>query len=152
MNLYEAIVDRREKIAVVGLGYVGLPAAVAIAEKTKVIGFDVNRQKVQDYRNGICSDGSIGPARLRAAAIDFTDDVTRLKEARFFIITVPTPVKSGNVPDLRYVQEASRMVARQMPKGSVVVFESTVYPGVTEEVCIPILESESRNATSILPS
>ncbi|MED4581984.1 nucleotide sugar dehydrogenase [Brevibacillus choshinensis] len=143
MNLYEAIVDQQEKIAVIGLGYVGLPVAVAFSKKASVIGFDVNRQKVEDYRNGICVDGSIEEERLRACAIDFTNDETRLKEARFFIIAVPTPIKSGNVPDLHYVQAATRTVAKQMPKGSVVVFESTVYPGVTEEVCIPILESES---------
>lgn len=143
MNLYEAIVDRQAKIAVVGLGYVGLPVAVALAEVAEVIGFDVNRQKVQAYRRGICKDGSVEEERLRAVSIDFTDDPARLKEARFFIIAVPTPVKSGNVPDLRYVREASAMVARQMPEGSVVVFESTVYPGVTEEICIPVLESES---------
>lgn len=143
MNLYEAIVDQQEKIAVVGLGYVGLPVAVALAQKATVIGFDVNRQKVEDYRNGICLDGSIEEERLRACIIDFTDDEKRLKEARFFIIAVPTPIKSGNVPDLQYVQAATRTVAKYMPKGSVVVFESTVYPGVTEEVCIPLLESES---------
>ncbi|KQL44321.1 UDP-N-acetyl-D-galactosamine dehydrogenase [Brevibacillus choshinensis] len=143
MNLYEAIVDQQEKIAVIGLGYVGLPVAVALSKKASVIGFDVNRQKVEDYLNGICVDGSIEEERLRACTIDFTNDETRLKEARFFIIAVPTPIKSGNVPDLHYVQAATRTVAKQMPKGSVVVFESTVYPGVTEEVCIPILESES---------
>ncbi|MFD2371226.1 nucleotide sugar dehydrogenase [Brevibacillus sp. GCM10020057] len=143
MNLYEAIVNRQAKIAVVGLGYVGLPVAVALAEKAEVLGFDVNRQKVRDFRRGICTDGSVEEERLRATAIEFTDDPARLSEARFFIVAVPTPVKSGNVPDLRYVQEATGMVARQMPKGSVVVFESTVYPGVTEEICVPILESES---------
>lgn len=143
MNLYEAIVDQEEKIAVVGLGYVGLPVAVALAQKASVIGFDVNRLKVENYRNGICLDGSIEQERLRDCTIDFTDDEARLREARFFIIAVPTPIKSGNVPDLRYVQAATRTVARHMPRGSVVVFESTVYPGVTEEICIPILESES---------
>jgi UDP-N-acetyl-D-galactosamine dehydrogenase len=143
MNLYEAIVDQQEKIAVVGLGYVGLPVAVALSKKVSVIGFDVNRQKVEDYRNGICLDGSIEEERLRECTIDFTDDEERLKEARFFIIAVPTPIKSGNVPDLHYVQAATRTVAKHMTKGSVVVFESTVYPGVTEEVCIPILEKES---------
>ncbi|QRG65563.1 nucleotide sugar dehydrogenase [Brevibacillus choshinensis] len=143
MNLYEAIVDLEEKIAVVGLGYVGLPVAVALAQKASVIGFDVNRQKVEHYRNGTCLDGCIEEERLRECTIDFTDEETRLKEARFFIIAVPTPIKSGNVPDLHYVQSATRTVARHMPKGSVIVFESTVYPGVTEEICIPILESES---------
>ncbi|MED1949087.1 nucleotide sugar dehydrogenase [Brevibacillus centrosporus] len=143
MKLYEAIVDRQEKIAVLGLGYVGLPVAVALAQKVDVIGFDVNQQKIQALEQGICTDGSIEEERLRASTIDFTYDETKLAHARFFIVAVPTPIKSGNIPDLYYVQEATRTVARQMPKGSVVVFESTVYPGVTEEVCIPILESIS---------
>ncbi|GEB34244.1 MULTISPECIES: nucleotide sugar dehydrogenase [Brevibacillus] len=143
MDLFDAIVERQEKIAVVGLGYVGLPVAVALAEKVSVIGFDVNRAKVDNYQNGLCPDGSMDEERLRASTIDFTSDETRLSEARFFIVAVPTPIKSGNVPDLHYVQAATRTVAKHMPKGSVVVFESTVYPGVTEEICIPILESES---------
>lgn len=143
MGLFEAIVDRQEKIAVVGLGYVGLPVAVALSRKANVIGFDVNRQKIEDFQNGICRDGSVDPERLRETSIEFTDEEERLSEARFFIIAVPTPIQSGNVPDLHYVKAAARTVARHMPKGSVVVFESTVYPGVTEEVCIPLLEAES---------
>ncbi|MBG9566060.1 MULTISPECIES: nucleotide sugar dehydrogenase [Brevibacillus] len=143
MNLFEAIVNREEKIAVVGLGYVGLPVAAALAKKASVIGFDVNAQKVKNYQQGIFPDEFIGEACQEASEIDFTADETRLREARFFIVAVPTPIKSGNVPDLQYVRAATRTVARQMPKGSVVVFESTVYPGVTEEICIPLLESES---------
>lgn len=143
MNLYNLIVDRQEKIAVIGLGYVGLPIAIALSKRAEVIGFDVNSKKVEAYQRGEFWHEQLEESRREDHAIEFTSDETKLREARFFIVAVPTPVKSGNVPDLYYVQNASSIVARQMRQGSVVVFESTVYPGVTEDICIPILEAES---------
>jgi len=143
MELYESIVERQENMAVIGLGYVGLPIAVAFSKRVNVIGFDINEQKVNGYRNGINATGEMTDVDIRDCSVDFTSDVEQLSGVKFFIIAVPTPVQSGNVPDLKYVQNASRIVAKKLTKGAFVVFESTVYPGVTEEVCIPILEVES---------
>ncbi len=143
MELYEGIVERQENMAVIGLGYVGLPIAVAFSKRANVIGFDINEQKVNGYRNGIDATGEMTDVDIKNCSVDFTSDVEQLNEVKFFIIAVPTPVQSGNVPDLKYVQSASRIVAKKLTKGAIVVFESTVYPGVTEEVCIPILEAES---------
>ncbi|MFD2169662.1 nucleotide sugar dehydrogenase [Tumebacillus lipolyticus] len=143
MGLYEGIVRRQEKLAVVGLGYVGLPIAVAFSEKIDVIGFDVNEAKIESYLRGIDVTGDVGHQHVRDCMVDFTADEERLSEARFFIVTVPTPIKSGNVPDLQYVKSASRIVAKKLTKGAIVVYESTVYPGVTEDICIPILEAGS---------
>ncbi|PCL94569.1 nucleotide sugar dehydrogenase [Paenibacillus lautus] len=143
MELYENILDRVNKLAVVGLGYVGLPLAVAFSKRLDVIGFDLSEAKVSQYRSGFDATGEIGDALLAGSAADFTSDPDKLKEARCFIVAVPTPVKSGNVPDLKFVRNASRLVGRALTRGAVVVYESTVYPGVTEEVCIPILEEES---------
>ncbi|CAI9003410.1 Protein CapL [Brevibacillus sp. IT-7CA2] len=143
MNLYEGIVERKEKMAVVGLGYVGLPIAMALSKRASVIGFDVNQEKVAAYQKGHFHDNDVDQELTSDTAIEFTSDENRLQEARFFIVAVPTPVKSGNVPDLKYVESASRMVGRQLRKGAIVVFESTVYPGATEDVCLPILEAES---------
>ncbi|MET3291867.1 UNVERIFIED_CONTAM: UDP-N-acetyl-D-galactosamine dehydrogenase [Brevibacillus sp. OAP136] len=143
MELYESIVDRQEKIAVVGLGYVGLPIAAAFAKRVDVIGFDVNSQKVAAFQNGTGWQELLEEESLSDRSITFTADEEMLRDARFFIVAVPTPVKSGNVPDLRYVQHATSIVGRHLRSGSVVVFESTVYPGVTDDICIPILEVES---------
>ncbi|OAB47344.1 nucleotide sugar dehydrogenase [Paenibacillus antarcticus] len=143
MELYENIVELQEKLAVIGLGYVGLPIAVAFSKRVNVIGFDINEQKVNGYRNGIDATGEMMDVDIRDCSVDFTSDVEQLNGVKFFIIAVPTPVQSGNVPDLKYVQSASRIVAKKLTKGAIVVFESTVYPGVTEEICIPILEAES---------
>lgn len=144
MDLFEAIVDRQEKIAVVGLGYVGFPIAAALSKRANVIGFDVNRNKIEAYQNGKFLSEDVGEEDLASGCtVEFTADETRLGEASFFIVAVPTPVKSGNVPDLHFVKNATRMVGKQLRKGAVVVFESTVYPGVTEDICIPILEAES---------
>ncbi|MED2865880.1 nucleotide sugar dehydrogenase [Bacillus thuringiensis] len=143
MNLFEAIKEKREKISVIGLGYVGMPIAVAFAKKINVIGFDVNKDKVQLYKNGIDPTKEVGNEIISQTAVDFTANETRLKEAKFHIIAVPTPVKEDHTPDLRPVESASRTLGRNLTKGSIVVFESTVYPGVTEDVCIPILEKES---------
>ncbi|CAM4451670.1 nucleotide sugar dehydrogenase [Paenibacillus macerans] len=142
-QLYENIVKRTAKLAVVGLGYVGLPLAVAFARKADVIGFDVSPRKIADYLAGKDPTGDVGDAAIKASSIDFTSDEARLGEASFYILAVPTPVQNDKVPDLTYVKNASAMVGKHLRPGSVVVYESTVYPGVTEEVCVPILEAES---------
>lgn len=143
MNLYEQIVNREEKIALVGLGYVGMPIAVAFAKKVDVIGFDLNAKKIELYKSGIDPTNEVGNEVIANTSVDFTADETRLKEAKFHIVAVPTPVNSDHTPDLTPVEGASRIVGRNLQKGSIVVYESTVYPGVTEDVCVPILEKES---------
>ena len=143
MELYNQLVARKEKLALVGLGYVGMPIAVAFSRKIDVIGFDLNKAKIDLYRSGIDPTNEVGNATIAACSVDFTADEARLKDAKFFIVAVPTPVNGDHTPDLSPVEGASRIVGRNMPKGSIVVFESTVYPGVTEEVCVPILEAES---------
>ncbi len=143
MTLYENLVNGREKLALVGLGYVGMPIAVAFSERVPVIGFDLNRHKVELYRQGIDPTREVGDEAIRACAVDFTADETRLKEAKFIIVAVPTPVNADHTPDLTPVESASRIVGRNLTKGAVVVYESTVYPGVTEDICVPLLEQES---------
>lgn len=143
MSLYEKIVAKEEKLALVGLGYVGMPIAVAFSKKINVIGFDLNEAKIELYKNGIDPTNEVGNEAIKACAVDFTADETRLREAKFLIVAVPTPVNDDHTPDLTPVEGASRIVGRNLQKGSIVVFESTVYPGVTEEVCVPIMEAES---------
>lgn len=143
MNLYEKIANREEKISLVGLGYVGMPIAVAFAKKVDVIGFDLNAKKIELYKSGIDPTNEVGNEVIANTAVDFTADETRLKEAKFHIVAVPTPVNSDHTPDLTPVEGASRIVGRNLQKGSIVVYESTVYPGVTEDICVPILEKES---------
>ena len=143
MSLYEKIVSGEEKIALVGLGYVGMPIAVAFSKKVKVIGFDLNKSKIEKYQNGIDPTCEVGDEAIRACSVEFTADETKLKEAKFFIVAVPTPVNPDHTPDLTPIEGASTILGRNLPKGSIVVFESTVYPGVTEEVAVPILEKES---------
>lgn len=143
MSVYDAIINRKQKVAVIGLGYVGLPLAVSFSRVADVIGYDVDENKIQAYRQDRDPTGELGDALIRACDVEFTSDEQRLNEACLFIITVPTPVLRGNVPDLRYLKRASQTVGRHMRQGTVIVFESTVYPGVTEEICIPILEAES---------
>lgn len=143
MNLYEKIVNGEEKVSLVGLGYVGMPIAVAFSKKVKVIGFDLNAKKIELYKNGIDPTNEVGDEAIKNCTVDFTADETRLREAKFHIVAVPTPVNNDHTPDLTPVEGASKIVGRNLAKGSVVVFESTVYPGVTEEVCVPILERES---------
>ena len=145
MSLYLDLSEKREKLAVIGLGYVGMPIAAAFAKAgLEVIGFDLNKEKIQTYKNGQDPTGEIGNEEIKNVNVDFTSDEERLKEAKFFIVAVPTPVNQDHTPDLTPVISASKIVGRNMSRGSIVVFESTVYPGVTEDVCIPILESESR--------
>lgn len=141
--LYENILNKREVLSVIGLGYVGMPIAVAFAKKVRVIGFDLNEQKVALYKAGIDPTNEVGDEAIRSAAVEFTTDETALRTARFHIVAVPTPVNEDHTPDLSAVRSASETLGRNLSKGSVVVYESTVYPGVTEEVCIPILERES---------
>lgn len=142
-DLYERIVNRKEQLAVIGLGYVGLPIAVALSKKVDVVGFDINERRINSYLQGIDITGDLGDEKIRESAVHFTANDEDLTGVRFFIIAVPTPVKSGNVPDLQYLQSASETIARKLTKGAIVVYESTVYPGVTEEVCVPILEQYS---------
>lgn len=143
MNLYEKIVNREEKISLIGLGYVGMPIAVAFAKKVDVIGFDLNKQKIELYKQGIDPTKEVGDDAIKASSVDFTSDETKLREAKFHIVAVPTPVNADKTPDLAPVIGASEIVGRNLTKGSYVVYESTVYPGVTEDVCIPILEKLS---------
>lgn len=143
MSLYDDIVNKKEKIALIGLGYVGMPIAVAFAKKVGVIGFDLNNTKIELYKSGIDPTNEVGNDEIKKTTVEFTADERRLKEAKFHIVAVPTPINSDKTPDLSPVEEASRIVGRNLVKGSIVVYESTVYPGVTEDICIPILEEES---------
>ena len=143
MSLYEKILTGEEKIALIGLGYVGMPIAVAFAKKVKVIGFDLNRAKIDLYKSGIDPTREVGNETIRNTTVEFTDDEAKLREAKFLIVAVPTPVNTDHTPDLTPVIGASEIVGRNLTKGSIVVYESTVYPGVTEDVCIPILERKS---------
>lgn len=143
MSLYSDICERKEKISVVGLGYVGMPLAVAFAKSAAVIGFDLNDEKIRLYKNGIDPTEEVGNAAIKETSVEFTSDPERLKEAKFHIVAVPTPVNHDHTPNLSPVESASRIVGQNLTKGSVVVFESTVYPGVTEYICVPILEKES---------
>ena len=141
--LYRKIVAGEEKISLIGLGYVGTPIAVAFAKKAKVVGFDINAKKIELYRAGIDPTNEVGASALQATTVEFTSDETKLREAKFHVVAVPTPVRDDHTPDLSPVEGASRILGRNLTPGSVVVYESTVYPGVTEDVCVPILERES---------
>lgn len=143
MSLYEDIVSGKEKVSLVGLGYVGMPIAVAFARKIKVVGFDLNAAKIDLYKSGIDPTNEVGDEVIKNTTVDFTADPARLKEAKFHIVAVPTPVNDDHTPDLTPVEGASRLLGQNLTKGSIVVFESTVYPGVTEDICVPILEKES---------
>ena len=143
MSLYERIVSGEEKIALVGLGYVGMPIAVSFAKKVKVIGYDLNKEKINMYKQGIDPTKEVGNEGIKETTVEFTDDEKKLQEAKFIIVAVPTPVNTDHTPDLTPVVGASEIVGRNITKGSIVVYESTVYPGCTEDVCIPILERES---------
>lgn len=136
--------NKKTKLAVVGMGYVGMPIAVSFSEKVEVIGFDLNREKIERYRGGIDPTKEVGDDVIESCDVDFTYEEKKIKEASFIIIAVPTPVKNDHSPDLSPVIKASEIVGRNLSKGAIVVYESTVYPGVTEEICIPILERESK--------
>lgn len=144
MSLYEQLLAKEEKLSLVGLGYVGMPIAVAFANKgIDVIGFDLNAKKIELYKSGVDPTNEVGDEAIKATTVDFTADETKLREAKFHIVAVPTPVNTDHTPDLTPVIGASEILGRNLTKGSIVVYESTVYPGVTEDVCIPILERES---------
>lgn len=144
MFLYEKIRNSEEALSLVGLGYVGMPIAVAFAKKgVKVIGFDLNKGKIEQYKNGIDPTKEVGDDAIRNTTVCFTADEADLRKAKFHIVAVPTPVNTDHTPDLTPVIGASEIVGRNLTQGAYVVFESTVYPGCTEDVCIPILERES---------
>ena len=141
-DIYQGLISGEDKLALVGLGYVGMPIAVEFAKHIQVIGFDINKKRVDEYRNGIDETNEVGEA-IKNTTVDFTADPSRLKEARFIVVAVPTPVKDDNSPDLGPVKGASKTVGQNLSPGTIVVFESTVYPGVTEDICVPIIEQES---------
>ena len=143
MSLYEKILYKQEKIALIGLGYVGMPIAVAFAKKADVIGFDVNKVKIDLYRSGVDPTHEVGDEVIANTSVCFTSDEQELRKAKFLIIAVPTPINQDKTPDLAPVICASEVVGRNLVPGSIVVYESTVYPGVTEDICVPILEQES---------
>lgn len=143
MTLYDEIAKKEAKISLIGLGYVGMPIAVAFAKKAKVLGFDISEEKVGLYKKGIDPTKEVGNDVISKTTVDFTSNSERLKEAKFHIVAVPTPVNDDHTPNLKPVESASHTLGQHLTKGSIVVYESTVYPGVTEDICIPILEKES---------
>lgn len=143
MNLFERIKNKEEKVSVIGLGYVGLPLAVSFAKVTDVIGFDIAKDKVKSYLNGIDVTKEVGNEALKETTALFTSNEEDLRKAKFHIVAVPTPINKDKTPNLNPVIGASKTLGKNLAKGSIVVYESTVYPGVTEEVCVPILEQES---------
>mgnify|MGYP000802997475 CR=1 FL=1 len=141
-TIYDGLIKGTEKLALVGLGYVGMPIAVEFAKHISVIGFDINEKRVNEYASGIDATNEVGEA-IKNTTVEFTSDPKRLKEAKFIVVAVPTPVNPDTTPDLRPVEGASRTVGQNLTPGAIVVFESTVYPGVTEDICVPIIEKES---------
>lgn len=143
MKISEKLTQKQEKLAVIGLGYVGLPIALEFAKKISVIGFDINQGRVDMMRNGIDPSKELAPSEFEGCDIHFTADLDELREATFFIVAVPTPIDEHNLPDLTPLLGASTTVGKVLKKGDYVVFESTVYPGCTEEDCVPVLEQLS---------
>lgn len=143
MSLYEKIINKEEKISVIGLGYVGMPIAIAFAKQVEVIGYDNNAPKVQKYLEGKDPTLEVGDQAIQETTMEFTDDPSRLKDAKFHIVAVPTPINQDKTPNLAPVTSATQTVGENLVKGSIVVYESTVYPGVTEDICIPLLEEAS---------
>lgn len=144
MSIYNNLLNKEDNLALVGLGYVGMPIAVAFAKKgLNVIGFDLNKAKIELYRSGIDPTLEVGNEVIASSTVRFTSDEKELQKAKFIIVAVPTPVNKDHTPDLTPVIGASEIVGRNLTKGAIVVYESTVYPGCTEDVCIPILERES---------
>ena len=144
MSLYDNLKSGKEKLSLVGLGYVGMPIAVEFAKRgVKVVGYDLNESKIEMYKKGFDPTHEVGDEVIKNSAVDFTSDAEKLKEAKFHIVAVPTPVNDDHTPDLTPVEGAARILGKNLTKGSIVVFESTVYPGVTEDICKPILEKES---------
>lgn len=143
MPLYDKLVNGDETLSLIGLGYVGMPIAVAFAKKIKVIGYDLNEKKIELYKAGIDPTNEVGDDAIRETTVEFTSDEVALRRAKFHIVAVPTPVNDDHTPDLSPVEGACHILGRNLAKGSIIVFESTVYPGVTEDICVPILEQES---------
>lgn len=143
MELFTRIVKGEEKIAIVGLGYVGMPIAVAFAKIAKVIGYDISEEKIKLYKQGVDPTKEVGDDCIQNTTVEFTSDEKKLQDAKFIIVAVPTPVNTDHTPDLTPVISASQIVGRNISKGSIIVYESTVYPGCTEDICVPILEKES---------
>ena len=144
MSLYDKLRKNEEKLSLVGLGYVGMPIAVAFAKKgINVIGYDLNKEKIDLYKSGVDPTKEVGNEVIKNTTVEFTADEKKLREAKFHIVAVPTPVNTDHTPDLTPVIGASEILGRNLTKGSIVVYESTVYPGCTEDVCIPILEKQS---------
>ena len=144
MSLYDRLLNKKEYLSLIGLGYVGMPIAVEFAKKgINVIGFDLNKDKIQLYKSGVDPTREVGDDEIAKTAVEFTSNEEDLKRARFHIVAVPTPVNTDHTPDLTPVIGASEILGRNLSKGSIVVYESTVYPGCTEDVCLPILERES---------
>ena len=143
MDLYEKLLSGEEKLSLVGLGYVGMPIAVAYAKKIKVVGYDFNAEKVELYKKGIDPTREVGDDAIKETTVEFTADPEKLRECKFHVVAVPTPVNDDHTPDLSPVEGASHTLGKYLTKGSIVVYESTVYPGVTEDICVPILEAES---------
>ena len=141
--MYDELINKEKSIGVVGLGYVGLPIAVHFAKKFNVIGFDVNNTKIELYKQGNDLTGDIGDDILKNSDINFTSDINDLKKASFFVVAVPTPITNEKVPDFTFINSSSEIVGKCLSKGDIVVYESTVYPGVTEEICVPIMEKYS---------
>ena len=141
-TIYADLIAGQAKLALVGLGYVGMPIAVEFAKHVPVIGFDINKKRIDEYRNGIDTTNEVGVA-IAQTTVEFTTDASRLIESRFIIVAVPTPVNADTTPDLRPIEGAARTVGENLSPGTIVVFESTVYPGVTEDICIPLIEQYS---------
>lgn len=141
--LYNNIKSKKDKISVIGLGYVGIPLAIEFAKYVKVIGFDINEEKINQYKLGNDITKEVGNEEMKKTTVEFTCDENKLKEAKFHIVAVPTPINNDKTPDLKPIIGATRTLAKNLTKGSIVVYESTVYPGTTEEICIPILEEIS---------
>lgn len=142
-DLYIKLIEGKTVLSLVGLGYVGMPIAVAFAKKVKVIGFDLNAEKISLYKSGIDPTNEVGNEEIKSSKVEFTANEIDLRKAKFHIVAVPTPVNADHTPDLTPVEGASTILGRNLTKGSIVVYESTVYPGVTEDICVPILEKES---------
>lgn len=143
MKLFEKMRSQEEKISVIGLGYVGLPVAIEFAKKYDTIGYDVNKEKLDLYLNGIDITNEVGNQAVQNTTMTFTNDETELRKSKFHVVAVPTPINTDKTPNLYPIISASETIGRNLVKGSIVVYESTVYPGTTEEICIPILEKES---------
>ena len=141
--MYKDLVDKKEKLAVIGLGYVGLPIALEFAKKISVIGFDINEKRIQQMRQGIDPSNELEKEAFEGCDITFTNSLDILREAKFFIVAVPTPIDEHNLPDLKPLIGASTTVGKVLKKGDYVIYESTVYPGCTEEDCLPVIEKLS---------